>query len=109
MNDDSNRQQLSLLKGDLQRVEMELRKLRDRAELIEMRIAAQERVVEAPPIIVPPPPIAQPAREAILARISVPKPEPAPVVVVQAPPPLIVEKPAPILHFAKAKLPPKTP
>ncbi|HUS34696.1 MAG TPA: hypothetical protein VM680_05020, partial [Verrucomicrobiae bacterium] len=47
MNDDSNRSQLNSLKTELQRVELDLRLLRSKAEQLEFAINAQERSARA--------------------------------------------------------------
>jgi uncharacterized membrane protein len=87
MNDDSNRSQLHTLKAELERVELDLRFLRVKAEELESRIIAQETIAPAPapepvqappPIIVQAPPIIpQPVVEKYFQ--SAPPPPPPPV------------------------------
>jgi len=82
MNSDSNRSDLASLKRDLERVEMDLRFLRVKADQIETRIVAAEKAAE-PPIAVAPPS---------------PPPEPIPEPIVELPP-IIQEAPPVIEEF----------
>lgn len=101
MNDDSNRSELNALKAELERVELDLRFLRVKAEQIEWRIAEQGNltrqtfVVEekpvTPPTPAPPPiptPISNPTRLEIPSFIG--------TQLVEKPKPVVYEKPAPL-------------
>src|SRR4051812_43298713 len=88
MNDGANRSELNTLKAELQRVDMDLRMLRAKAEQIEMRIAAQDRAATqaVPPIIQPPP---------LVAPVIAPPPPPAPAPKTIYVPPREISKPTP--------------
>src|ERR1043165_7668276 len=86
MNDDSNRSQLNTLKAELDRVELDLRFLRVKADQLESRIAEQENLASQTPILEP-----------LVAKIVTPPPLPKPVEppplpeTVQPAPPIIAE------------------
>lgn len=105
MNDESNRSQLSSLKAELERVELDLRFLRVKADELESRIATQERAASqneilqrlvAPPIIpsalelpkIEPTPIHQQPTALAAETIAVPRPAAAPPIIVKTPAPI---------------------
>ena len=116
MNDDSNRSQLNSLKTELQRVELDLRFLRTKAEQLEFAINAQERAAQSAILerltpsahVVPPlggsesliPPIAEPTPARNPAT-----PPPLPKFV----PPIITAAPEPIFLAATPATPTSEP
>lgn len=97
MNDDSNRSQLNALKSELQRVELDLRFLRTKAEQLESAINDQERAAQSAileGIAAPPPPQAAPPLGGSASR---PAATPPPLPKIELAPPIIAPEPAPIL------------
>ena len=98
MNDDSNRSQLNALKAELERVELDLRFLRVKADQLEATILAKERAT-------PPPLPAQPVPPPIIAPIPVETTVQRPPLP-PSPPPIIQSAPEPIFQVAVDPEPP---